>query len=68
MTYYESARYTIYFYMAYYIPLAGTLRILLPTEIEIVTGSDPYLNLDTNMGISAPLTTNSTFGQISVFD
>ena len=40
-TYSETAQYTITFFMAYYIPTSGTLRIIFPTEIDIVT-DDPY--------------------------
>ena len=33
VTYYDLPKYTIYFYMAYFVPQGGKLRIILPVDI-----------------------------------
>jgi hypothetical protein len=66
LTYNDSARYTLYFYMAYYIPLAGSLRVLLPTEVEIT--SNPYTDLATDTGLQAPLDQEASYGRMAVYD
>ena len=66
-TYSDSARYTISFYMAYYIPFAGRIRILFPTEIEFIS-EDPYSNVESNLYLSAPSDLATAFGQMNVYD
>ena len=59
-TYSDSARYTIFFFMAYYIPIGGSLRIILPTEIDII--SNPYVDLESDTGLIAPDDQDSSYG------